>query len=415
MSDGEVRACDIYVSGGRITALDMPPADAASYRKIPCAGRLITPGLVNAHTHAYMSVLRCCGDDLPFSDWLFGRVMPLEDQMTPEEAKYSTLLGCMEMLQSGVTAFLDMHMFPGAVAEAVDAIGMKAVLSRGLTGGGEDAAGGRRRIREAMDEIQALRGHSRISCMLGPHAPYTSTEDYLREVAALAAEQGLALHTHLAESAAETQTIREQYGCSPVEFYDRCGLLRPGTVAAHCVQLSDADIDLLAARKVTVTLNSASNLKLMNGIAPAAKLQKAGVRLCLGTDGAASNNSLSLLRELALCGLLHESITAPQCLTMATANGAQALGLPETGGIAVGLRADLAVFDLTGPGRQPLYDPRAALVYANAGLQAEAVYVDGVPLLENGKFLTVDAERVLREAGTIGKKYKAVLGGKTHV
>lgn len=415
MPGGEVRVCDVYVAEGRIIALDRAPEDAAEYRIIPCAGRLITPGLVNAHTHAYMSALRCCGDDLSFSDWLFGRVMPLEEQMTPVEAKYSTLLGCMEMLQSGVTAFLDMHMFPGAVAEAVDAIGMKAVLSRGLAGGGEDEAGGNRRIHEALAEAKDLQSHPRISCMLGPHAPYTCTEDYLRQVADLAEAHDMSLHTHLAESRSEIQTVREKYGCSPVEFYDRCGLLRPGTVAAHCVQLTESDIQLLAARGVAVVLNSASNLKLQNGVAPAARLQDAGVRLCLGTDGAASNNSLSLLRELALCGLLHERITAPQCLVMAMENGAEALGLPETGRIAVGMRADLAVFDLTGPGQQPLYDPRAALVYANAGLRAESVYVDGVPLLERGRFLTVDAERILREAKRIGEKYQMILGGEVHV
>ncbi len=412
---GTLGNCDIYVSGGRIISLNGAPEGAKNYRSIDCTGRLITPGLVNAHTHAYMSVLRCCGDDLGFSDWLFGRVMPLEDRMTPEEARISTLLGCMEMLQSGVTAFLDMHMFPGAVAEAVDAIGMKAVLSRGLSGGGEDAAGGARRIREALAEIESLQGHPRISGMLAPHALYTCTEDYLREIADLSAERGLRLHTHLAESQSETDTALEQHGCTPAEYYERCGLLRPGTVAAHCVRLTHSDMQLLADRGVFVALNSASNLKLQNGIAPAAAMEEAGIRLCLGTDGAASNNSLSLLREMALCGLLHEQISAPHCLVMATETGADALGLPETGRVAPGMRADLAVFDLRGAGQQPVYDARAALVYANAGLRAESVYVDGVPVMEKGIFQTIDAEAILHEAGRIGEKYRKILEEQANV
>ena len=155
LPDGGATRCDVYISGDSIRSLDGAPADARGFRTLNCSGMVIVPGLVNAHTHAYMTALRCCGDDLPFDRWLFRRVMPLEERMTPEQAKYSTLLGCMEMLQGGVTAFLDMHMFPHAVAEAVDISGMKAVLSRGLSGGEDDPQGGARRIREALEEVDS--------------------------------------------------------------------------------------------------------------------------------------------------------------------------------------------------------------------------------------------------------------------
>ena len=415
LPDGGATRCDVYISGDSIRSLDGAPADARGFRTLNCSGMVIVPGLVNAHTHAYMTALRCCGDDLPFDRWLFRRVMPLEERMTPEQAKYSTLLGCMEMLQGGVTAFLDMHMFPHAVAEAVDISGMKAVLSRGLSGGEDDPQGGARRIREALEEVDSLRGHPRISCMLGPHAPYSCGEAYLREIADLAGERGLRLHTHLAESKGETETVRERYGCSPVEFYDRCGILRPDTVAAHCVQLGEADIAILAERGVAVALNCASNLKLRNGTAPAAALREAGVPLCLGTDGAASNNSLSMLREMGLCALLHGDFSARDCLRMATAGGAAALGLADTGAIAVGMRADIAVFDLSGAAQQPVYDPAATLVYAAAGLTARHVLVDGVPLLEDGAFQTIDAERVLFEARRIGIAYEEILKEDAYV
>ena len=415
LPDGSVRPCDIFVSGGYIRSLDGAPAEVQNCRTLDCSGMVITPGLVNAHTHVYMTALRCCGDDLPFDQWLFHRVMPLEERMTPEQAKYSTLLGCMEMLQGGVTAFLDMHMFPRVVAEAADESGMKAVLTRGLSGGEDDPQGGARRIREALEELESLQGHPRLSCMLAPHAPYSCSESYLREIAELAGARGLRLHTHLAESAGETETVQGRYGCSPAEFYDRCGILRPGTVAAHCVQLGEQDIALLAERGVTVALNCASNLKLRNGVAPAAALRKAGVPLCLGTDGAASNNSLSILREMGLCALLHGDFSARDCLNMATAAGAAALGLPETGSIAVGMRADLAVFDLADAAQQPVYDPAATLVYASAGLKARHVLVDGVPLLENGEFQTIDSERVLFEARRIGMAYEEILKEDAYV
>ncbi len=391
--------CSVAVKDGLVSAVLPAETDCAAKTVLDGRCGLLTPGLVNAHAHAYMTGMRNWADDLSFNDWLFGRVMPKEDAMRPEDAYAFALVGCLEMLSGGVTAFLDMHMFPGMSARAALETGMRAVLSRGLSGGGDDAAGGERRLREAREEFAEFRGETRLGFMLAPHAPYTCTEDYLREIAGAARELGLGIHTHLSETKGEVENCLSQYGCTPIGLFDRCGLLSDKTVAAHCVHLTEADMELLAARGVFVATNPASNLKLANGVAPVPELLEKGVGVCLGTDSTASNNSLSVLRELALVTLLHKgrtgdprSVTAREGFTMATKTGYRALGLAG-GEIAVGAPADLALFDLDAPGLVPLGDPVAALAYAGGALRARSVLVDGKLVWNEGKSTEVDMQR----------------------
>lgn len=404
-ADGGAAAknCSVAVENGKIAAILPADTDAAAARVIDGTDKLLTPGLVNAHTHVYMTGMRCYADDLKFDDWLFGRVMPKEDAMTPEDAYWFNLLGCMEMLSGGVTAYLDMHMFPGMSARAALESGMRAVLSRGLAGGGDDAEGGARRLREAKAEMAEFEHEKRLGFMLAPHAPYTCSEDYLREIAEAARELNVGIHTHLSESAGEVAGVYEQHGCSPIEYFDRLGLLTDRTVAAHCVHLSEKDIDLLASRGVYVASNPASNMKLANGFAPVPEMLEKGVKICLGTDSTASNNSLSILREMSLVSLIHkgrscdeQSVTAQETFRMATKTGSEALGL-HGGEIAVGRNADLVLFDLKQPGLTPLGDAVAALCYASQGLRADTVLVDGKVVLEGGTFSGIDAERVYFE------------------
>ena len=396
-------SCNVVVEDGRIAAVlegkPLPPVDQV----ISGAGKLLIPGLVNAHTHAYMTGMRCWADDLSFDDWLFGRVMPKEDALTPEDAWWFSLLGCLEMLSRGVTAFLDMHMFPGAAARAALESGMRAVLSRGLTDSGDDPAGGARRLEEARREMEEFRGEKRLGFMLAPHAPYSCSEGYLQKIRELASELDVGIHTHLSESLGEIEGVRKQYGCTPIELFDRAGLLTARTVAAHCVHLTESDMDILAARGVSVATNPASNLKLANGFAPVPELLSRGVNVCLGTDSTASNNSLSVLRELALVTLIHKgrtgdprAVTAAQGFHMATAAGYRALGL-EGGCIREGAAADLALLALDQPGLVPLGDPVAALAYAGSGLRADTVLVDGSVVWQDGKSTLVDMDRVYAE------------------
>lgn len=395
-----------------IAAVGGVPADFAPDRVIDATDRLLVPGFVNAHTHVYMTALRNRADDLNFMTWLFDKVIPMEDKLTDEDAYWSTQLGLMEMLLSGVTSFLDMHMFPDTVAKAAMDSGMRAVLSRGLQGGLEGFGDGKKRIEQSKADIEKYRDIPTLSFMLAPHAPYTCGEGYLREIAALAGELGLGINTHLSESLDEQNKIKALYGMTPAEYYDKCGILTSSTVCAHCVYLSESDMEILAMRGTSVAHNAASNMKLGNGFADVPEMRRHGINVCLGTDSAASNNNQSLLREMQLASLIHKgthkdavTVTAHEVFDMATKNGAVALGLSDkVGEIAVGKCADLSIFDLDSPGFFPIGDPKAALCYSSAGLKAETVIVNGHVLLEKGEFKTMDAERVRYEIKALVKR-----------
>lgn len=402
----------VAIRNGEIAAVGTVPADFRADKTIDAKGKLLTPGFVNAHTHVHMTALRNRADDLPFTAWLFENVMPMEETLTTQEAYWSVQLAIMELLRSGATCFLDMHMFPGTLGRATVDAGMRAVLSRGLTGGADDPEGGARRIREAKQDIERFKGEDLLTFMVGPHAPYTCDEAYLKQVAELADELGVGIHTHLSESEDEQKTVRERYGCTPAEFYDRCGILRQNTVCAHCVQINDSDMALLAERGVSVAHNAASNMKLGNGFADVPALMAHGVNVCLGTDSAASNNSLSMLREMELVSLIHKgthrdatSVSASEVFDMATKNGAKALCLAgKVGEIKPGMRADLALFDMSSIGFFPVGNPKAALCYSSAGLCADTVLVNGRVLLERGEYKTIDAERVKFEIEKLDRR-----------
>jgi len=402
------RTCSVYISGGAIASVSGEPEGFAADKTIPGAGKMLIPGLVNAHTHAPMTLFRNCADDLLFNEWLFGRIMPLEDKLTADDCYWGTMLAIMEMLRSGTTSFIDMYYFMDALAKAVDESGIRAVLSRGLAGGADDPSGCEKRLREALEALDNWKGYDNIGFMLAPHAPYTCDEGFQREVAAEAKRLGLAINTHISESLAELETIRGKYGCSPVELLDRTGLLTDTTVAAHCVHVTDGDIAILSSRGTFVATNPVSNLKLANGVAPVPKMLKAGVRVALGTDGAASNNALNMFRDLAALSLIHKgvnhdalAVSAREGFAIATKNGALAMGRRDLGEIAPGNAADLAILDLCRPNMQPMNDPVSALVYSANGFEVETVIVGGKVLMENGEFLTIDADRVLFEASRI--------------
>lgn len=402
------KVCSVYIENGVITGIDAAPEGFCADKTIYGSGKMLIPGLVNAHTHAYMTVFRNCADDLKFNDWLFGRILPLEDKLTPEDCYWGSLLAVMEMLSTGTTAFNDMYIYTDAAAQAVSDSGIRAVLSRGLVGGRDNAQGGEMRLREAFMEMEKWSGVENIGFMLAPHAPYTCDDAYQARVAREAKRLGVHLHTHISESLSEMETVKERYGCTPPELMEKTGLLTDKTVAAHCVYLTDSDIDLLAKRGVSVATNPVSNLKLANGVAPVPKLLKAGVNVALGTDGAASNNALNMFRELGFLSVLHKGVTgdpqsvgARDAFNIATKNGAKALGLDKVGEIKQGMKADLVIMNLDRPNLQPLNDPVAAIAYSANGTETETVIVGGKILLEDGRFLTVDREKVLFEVNRI--------------
>ena len=405
---GGAETCSVYVSGDRIASVTAAPDGFIADKTISGSGKMLIPGLVNSHTHASMTFLRNCADDLLFNDWLFGRIMPLEDKLTGEDCYWTMLLAVMEMLRSGTTAFIDMYYFMDNLAHAVGETGIRAVLSRGLQGGADDPSGGEKRLREAIDAVEKWKGRDNLSFMLAPHAPYTCDDGYQREVAAEAKSRGLAIHTHLSESLSEIESIRERYGCTPIELADKTGLLSETTVAAHCVQLTGDDIKILAERGVNVATNPVSNLKLANGIAPVPKLLEAGINVALGTDGAASNNSLNMFRELSTLALIHKgenhdpkAVCAAEAFAIASKNGAVAMGRNDIGEIKPGNIADLAILGLERPNMQPVNDPVASLAYSANGSEVETVIVGGRILMENRAFLTIDEKRVYSEVSKI--------------
>ncbi len=392
-----VKETSIYIEGQRIVGLGDAPEGFKADKCIDGSKKLAIPGLINCHTHSYMAFMRNVADDLSFMDWLFGRIDPIERKMTDEDAYWGARLAIIEMMKSGTTCFNDMQMNIHQTTRAVKETGMRAVICRGLVGSGDDEAGSMR-LRQAFEEKEAAADCDRLTFMLGPHAPYTCDDAYMRIISRKAKENNMGIHVHLSESESEIRQIKEKYGCTPIEMAEKNGLFDVNCIAAHCVQITDDDIKILKDKKVNVVTNPASNMKLGNGFAPVKKLLEAGVNVCLGTDGAASNNSLNMFREMSLLALIHKGVYRnPQCVSaretfrIATINGAKALGLEkEIGSIEVGKKADLAILDLENPSLMPTNDLIAGLSYSANGSEVDTVIIDGRITMEGRKLLTMD-------------------------
>ena len=396
---------DIYVDRAIIAGIDTAPEGFAAKETIDGTDFLTIPGLVNAHTHTYMSMMRNVADDLTFFDWLFGRVVPIEDELEPEDSYWASLLAQIEMIRSGTTCFNDMQMHIHQTTRAVRESGMRAVICRGLQGDTYDEND--RRIREALEERAAFADCDRLSFRFGPHAPYTCGPEYLRLVVDVAKREGLGIHTHIAESQTESDNMWAERHCTPIEYMRDAGVFEVPTIAAHCIRVNERDRAILAENNVSVVTNPASNMKLGNGFAPVPELVAAGVNVCLGTDGAASNNAQNMFREMGLLALIHKGThDTPQCLSadevldMATVNGARALGL-DCGEIAVGKKADLVLLDLGAPSLTPLNNAVAALCYSANGSEVDTVIIDGEVVMRGQELLTIDEERVRAEIDRI--------------
>ncbi len=404
----EIRETSIYIEGSRIAAIGDKPAGFTQDKVIDGKDRLVIPGFVNCHTHSYMAFMRNVADDLSFMDWLFGSIDPIEQQMTDEDTYWGACLAIIEMMKSGTTCFNDMQMNIHQTTRAVKESGMRAMICRGLVGNGNDEAG-QIRLKQAYEERDAAKDCDRLNFALGPHAPYTCDDGFMRIVSGEAKKNGMRIHVHLSESVSEIEQIREKYGCTPIEMADKNGLFDVPAIVAHCVQVTDSDIDILKRKKVSVVTNPASNMKLGNGFAPVAKMLEKGVNVCLGTDGAASNNSLNMFHELNLLTLIHKGVNkTPQCVSaregfrIATINGARALGLErEIGSIEAGKKADLAILNLNTPSLTPRNNLIAGLSYSANGSEVETVIIDGRVTMEDRKILTMDEGTVYKKVNDI--------------
>ena len=396
-----IRETSLYIEGDRIAAIGEKPAGFSEDKVIDGKDKLVIPGLINCHTHSYMSFMRNVADDLSFMDWLFGTIDPIEQQMSDEDTYWGANLAIIEMMKSGTTCFNDMQMNIHQTTRAVKESGMRAVICRGLVGSGNDEAG-QMRLRQAYEERDAAKDCDRLTFKLGPHAPYTCDDAFLKIVAGEAKKENMGIHIHLSESESEISQIQEKYGCTPIALAEKCGIFDVPAIAAHCVQVTEEDIDILKRKNVSVVTNPASNMKLGNGFAPVAKMLEKGVNVCLGTDGAASNNCLNMFHELSLLTLIHKGTgRTPQCVSakegfrIATINGARALGLEkEIGSVEVGKKADLAILDLKTPSLTPRNNLIAALSYSANGSEVDTVIINGQITMEGRRILTMDEELI---------------------
>ncbi len=375
-------------------------------RIIEGKNKLVMPGLVNAHTHAAMALLRGYADDMPLMDWLEQKIWPAEARLTKEDIYWGTLLAICEMIRGGTTCFADMYFHMEEVARACLESGIRASLAQGLIG--LDASQGAARLEDSKILVSDWHGAGEglITIMLGPHAPYTCPPQYLEKVISIAAELSLPMHIHLAETRGEVQDCLDKWGKRPIALMDSIGLFKQQVLAAHCVHLSEDEILTLTQRQVAIAHNPGSNLKLGSGIAPLAELLERGAMVSIGTDGAASNNNLDMLEEMRLASLLAKGscedptvLPARKALKLATVNGARSLFLKEeTGLLREGSQADLIMLDMDKPHFHPYHDLCAQIVYAASSADVEMVMVKGRVLMEGKKLVTVDEEKILHEA-----------------
>ncbi len=380
------------------------PAGYEEAKVIDAAGKIAVPGMVNTHTHAAMTLLRSYADDMVLMDWLQNKIWPAEDGLTDDDIYWGTMLSIAEMLKTGTTCFADMYFAMDRVADAVAETGIRAALSRGLTGFSDENYA---KLEENANLFKERHNscNGRIRVMLGPHAPYTCSVEYLKKVIATAQNIGSEIHMHLSETAGEVSDCVKQHGVSPIKLMDSLGMFECGTLAAHCVHVDADDIKIMAAKNVRVAHNPQSNLKLASGIAPVPAMLSAGITVGLGTDGTSSNNNLDMLEECRLAAMLHKNMTgdpqiipAGQALAMATSEGAKALGFKNLGKIEAGQKADIVLYDMDKPYWHPRHDRISLFVYAANACDADTVIIDGKVLMQNGELLYMDLEKIYDEA-----------------
>lgn len=395
---------NIEITDDKITAFPAAP-DASKYDQVIDGHNMFAmPGFVNTHNHIAMTVFRSYADDMQLMDWLEKKIWPAEDHLTGDVVYNQTMLGIAEMLRCGTTSFADMYFFMDDTARAVDASGIRACLSRGMTGITPSAENAIKENKQLFLDWHK-KGDGRITVMLGPHAPYTNTPEYLARVVDLAHELGAEIHTHLSETKGEVENCKKQYGKSPIAWFNDLGLFDTGCLAAHCVWVDDDDMDIMAAKHVRVAHNVGSNLKLASGIAPVPKMLAKGITVGLGTDGASSNNNLDIVEEMHLAALIHKAntldplvIPAETAINMLTEQGAKCLGYTDIGKLEVGYKADITMVDREGFHWYPKNDTLSLMAYASNSMDVDTVFVNGKMLLHHKEFTTLDIEKIKFEA-----------------
>jgi 5-methylthioadenosine/S-adenosylhomocysteine deaminase len=384
---------------------------------VPLPNCALLPGLVNSHTHASMSLFRGMADDLPLMEWLTQHIWPAEARWVgPEFTIDGFRLAAAEMIRSGTTCLSDMYYFPDEIATCAQQIGMRSVVGLIVLDfpsvWAQDATEYLHKALAVHDQIREL---PLVSSAFAPHAPYTVSDEPLRQIAMYSNELDIPVHMHVHETAAEVAEAQQKTGQRPLQRLDQLNLLNSNLIAVHMTELDEFEIERVAEAGVSIVHCPESNLKLGSGICPVATLLELGVNVCLGTDGAASNNDLDLLGEMRTAAMLAKGSSgnaracdARQAIEMATINGARALGMADKiGSIETGKCADLIAIDLSSLNTQPLYDPVAQIVYAAASRQVSHVWIDGVAQLKDFEFCQLDTNEIIAKAASWAQKIKS--------
>ncbi len=396
-------AGNILIEGDRISYIGSElPSYSQQAEVIDGSGMLAMPGLVNAHTHTIMTLFRGYGDDMELMSWLQDRIWPIEAKLVATDAKAGAALAVAEMVKSGTTAFADMYIFCEQLAEVVETSGIRASIAEGIT----DSSMGK--LAKVVDFARQYQGaaNGRITTMLGPHATFTCSKELLTKIAAIGRQYQIPLHIHLAETLTEIDMIIERYQCTPTQLLESCGFFEGNkSLLAHGVYISDADMEILAGKDLTVVHNPISNLKLASGIAPVADLLDRGITVALGTDSACSNNNLDMFEEIKAAALVAKvleldptAVPAAQAIEMAITGGVKALGLEQVGQLKAGMKADLILINLNKTHFAPVHDLLSHLVYAAHGDDVDTVIVNGKTLMRGRQLLTMDEEKIIYEA-----------------
>ncbi len=372
------------------------------------SGKLVAPGLMNCHGHTPMVLLRGVGSDLPLHEWLFEQMMPVEDRLTADDIRVGNQLALLEMIACGTTSYSDMYFEMETVAENAISAGVRANLCRPVVCLDEqEKYEDNIRAKQSLELFRAYNGaaNGRIKIDFSIHAEYTSFPGIIERYSKDCKKLGGRMHIHLSESKREHDACVAKYGKTPAKWFLDRGTFDSPTAAAHCVWVTNEDLDILKEKDVSVVHNPTSNLKLGSGFAPIPRMLEKGIRVTIGTDGAASNNNLNMMEELHLAAIMHNGyhldpviMNPAQVLKMATANGAALQGRTDTGALTVGKKADMIAFQMDWPHLVPDFNALALLTYSAQASDVCLNMVDGKILYENGEYLTLDAEKIRFEA-----------------
>ncbi|WP_308552748.1 amidohydrolase [uncultured Peptoniphilus sp.] len=391
---------DIYIEGKLIKKIG-ENLKIEDDQIIDGENKLAVPGFVNAHTHLGMSLFRNYADDMELMEWLGEKIWPIEAKLNPEDVYIGSLMSMAEMIKSGATTFCDMYFPIEPVYRAMEEIGIRGAITRGMM----DVEDGSISIREHKEGYKKYNGalDGRVTLFPGPHAIYTSSTEYLKEVIEVAKEYGGRINIHLSETETEVRDSLEKYNMTPIEYVNSLGLFELPTVAAHCVHITDEEIEIVKGKEFYPVYNPSSNLKLASGFTPVKKLLANGLKVCLGTDGSSSNNNQNMLEEIHIASIVNKAVEmdpkavkAIEVLRMATINGAEALNI-NAGAIEEGRLADISIFDLNSLNFTPKNNLISALCYSASSEDIKTVIIDGKIVLDDRKFVNIDEDKLIKD------------------